>query len=176
MDRIRLKSVEHPMFPSFWDIYGSSFPLNERRGIDDQMKIFSDDTYFLEIWVDGQQVLGFIGWWDCGDLSFVEHYAIHSGSRSSGYGSAFLSEWMKGQSKSIILEIEPVVDEITLRRKNFYTRLGFVENDIEHTQPPFHKETGAVPMRIMSYPQSISKDTYVRYSKKQREEIMPQFN
>ncbi len=112
-----------------------------------------------------------IGWWNCDGLRFVEHYAINPAFRSSGYGSVLLSEWMNDEDIPVILEIEPVVDDLTQRRKNFYLRLGFKENDIKHFQPPYHKDTKAVELWIMSYPEKISMEVYRKFYQKQCNQI-----
>ncbi len=175
MKRIKIHSTKHPSFAAVWKIYELSFPLSERRTLDDQIRIFSNKTYSLEAWIDKEEVIGIIGWWYCNNLLFVEHFAIASEHRSSQYGSTFLSEWMNNSPFPVLLEIEPVIDELTQRRKNFYTRLGFVENDVKHYQPPYHKETGAVEMWIMSYPRLIEGTDYQNFYRKQCTEIMPVF-
>jgi GNAT superfamily N-acetyltransferase len=141
--------------------------------LDEQIRIFSNPDYFLEVWAEKEALTGFIGWWNCGDLRYAEHYAIHPNCRSAGYGSRFLSEWMAESEIPVLLEIEPVVDGITQRRQNFYTRLGFKDNGIVHYQPPYHKETGAVKLWLMSYPQTVSKEDYEKFQLKQKIEIMP---
>ncbi len=175
MERINIITIDHPYFPSVWRIYEFSFPLCERRTLEDQKRIFSDQSYFLDAWIEDGKVVGIIGWWNCENLRFVEHYAIAPEYRSSGYGSSFLSEWINDSITPVLLEIEPVVDEITQRRKKFYMNLGFLENNIKHKQPPYHKETGYVEMQIMSYPRLIEEKDYQTFYQKQCSEIMPVF-
>ncbi|KAA6335082.1 hypothetical protein EZS27_016643 [termite gut metagenome] len=173
MEIIPVKGIDSLLFSSFWTIYESSFPLSERRSLDDQIRIFSNETYFLEVWEENGKVVGFIGWWDCDDLRFVEHYAIHTDCRSNGYGSRFLSGWIAKSDIPVLLEIEPVVDEITQRRHHFYRKLGFKDNTITHYQPPYHKETAALNLWLMSYPQPVSVESYEKFRLKQQTEIMP---
>ncbi len=174
MQRIHIQSVDCPSFLSLWKIYEFSFPLSERRSLDDQIRIFSNETYRLEAWIENEQVVGFIGWWICDGLRFVEHYAIAPEHRSSGYGSSFLKGWMQENDTPVVLEIEPVTDETTLRRHKFYSGLGMKDNYIKHFQPPYHKETGPVELWLMSYPGTISGDTYRKFYQKQCKEIMPE--
>ncbi len=174
MKRIHITSTEHPLFPVLWEIYESSFPLCERRAMKDQVHILSDPTYFLYAWVnEKEEVVGLIGWWVCGELRYVEHYAIAPAHRSSGYGSAFLTEWMADSEMPVLLEIEPVVDEITARRKSFYENLGFQDNRIFHVHSPYHKETGPVELWILSYPRLLWEEEYQQFGEKQRTVIMP---
>lgn len=174
MNRIRIRSDANTFFPSLWKIYEFSFPLCERRSLHDQKKIFTNNSYFLEAWIKNGTVIGFIGWWDCEDLRYVEHYAIDSAYRSEGYGSQFLSEWMNENDKLVLLEIEPVEDEITQRRQNFYKRLGFVESKIQHSHPPYHSGMDNVNLWLMTYPTVLSDpNIYERFRQKQQVEIMP---
>jgi N-acetylglutamate synthase-like GNAT family acetyltransferase len=169
-------SVLDVLFTSFWKIYESSFPLSERRALNEQIRIFSNPNYFLEIWAKNGNVVGFIAWWNCENLRFVEHYAVNSDCRSAGYGSRFLKEWLAENEIPVLLEIEPIIDEITQRRQDFYKRLGFKNNDIIHYHPPYHKETQAVKLLLMSFPEPISKENYDKFYLKQCEEIMPKIH
>ncbi len=173
IERITINSVQHPLFPSIWEIYETSFPLCERRILEDQIRIFANNTYHLQAWVENKDVKGIIGEWNCDGLRFVEHYAISSQYRSMGYGSIFLSEWIADNNLPVLLEIEPVVDEITQRRQNFYMNLGFIRNNIKHVQPAYHKETNPVELWIMSYPRLIAAEEYRMFYQKQCFEIMP---
>lgn len=176
MKRIKIQSTESEFFSSFWEIYESAFPLCERRSLEDQIRIFNIDYYHLEAWVDGKQLLGFIGWWDSDDLRYVEHYAIHPDFRSKGYGSKFLSEFMEDEKKLVLLEIEPVVDEISQRRQNFYHKLGFIDSPINHWHPPYHQGMGKVDLWLLTYPTSLEDGVYQRFHKTQKEIIIPPFD
>ena len=175
MKRIKIESTENKFFPSFWEIYESAFPLCERRSLEDQIRIFTIDYYHLEAWIEEDKLLGFIGWWNCEDLRYVEHYAIHPDSRSEGYGSTFLSEWVRNDKKLVLLEIEPVEDEISQRRQNFYHRLGFIDSPIRHWHPPYHKGMGRVDLWLLTYPDLLEENIYQKFHEKQKQVIIPPF-
>jgi hypothetical protein len=40
----------------------------------------------------------------------------------------------------VILEIDPPVDSFSIRRKDFYLRLGFHENNYQHYHPAYRKQ------------------------------------
>ncbi|GHV04960.1 hypothetical protein FACS189416_4030 [Bacteroidia bacterium] len=172
MTKCLIKDSTDVLFPAYWEIYNSSFPLNEKRSLEDQLRIFSHPDYVLETWIEGEILTGFIGWWMCDDLRYVEHYAIHPDFRSHGYGSCFLSEWMNESPLPVLLEIEPVVDDVTRRRQSFYHRLGFQDSLIPHQQPPYHKGTPPVPLRLMTYPRQISEPAYQKFRQKQQTDII----
>ena len=64
-------------------------------------------------------------------------------------------------SKSIFLEAEPIVDEITLRRINFYKRSGFYLNGYEYCQPSFGPSLPEVPLKIMTYGKAVNEEEFL---------------
>lgn len=167
--RIHITKTGDPVYLPFQELYLSAFPLCERRNPEHIPALFDEDNYHLEAWVSTGLLLGFIEWWDDESFRYIEHYAIHPDHRSSGFGSRFLSEWMSDNAKTIILEIEPVVDKLTEKRLRFYQRLSFVENKhIHHLQPPYHKHTPPVPYEILSFPGLLSEEIYLRFQELQK--------
>lgn len=175
MEKIKIESVENEFFPAFWEIYEPSFPLCERRSLEDQIRIFDIDYYHLEAWIEKGKLLGFIGWWNLNTCRYVEHYAIHPKARSEGYGSKFLKEWMDSDDKLVLLEIEPVEDEITQRRQTFYHRLGFIDSPIRHWHPPYHQGMDNVDLWLLTYPGNLKEEVYQQFLKKQKDIIIPPF-
>ncbi|MDR1356690.1 MAG: GNAT family N-acetyltransferase [Tannerellaceae bacterium] len=175
MEVIRIRSGKDSFFPAFWEIYEQAFPLCERRDLGEQVRVLGDEAYALEAWTGDGGVIGFIGWWDCGDLRYVEHYAIHPSCRSHGYGSRFLKEWISQSALPVLLEIEPVTDGLTLGRQRFYHKSGFVDNTVRHLQPPYHEGDAPLELWLMSYPDTVPADAYERFYSKLKMEIMPQF-
>lgn len=176
IQRIKLRLNEEKYYPQFVDLYLSAFPLYERRNPDTLPDIFARADYHVDAWVSEDKLLGFLAWWSNDDFSFVEHYAIHPDSRSFGFGSRFLQEWMNEHKETIILEIEPVVDELTGRRLSFYQRLLFSTNEhIRHEQPPYHKGLQAVPLEVLSFPGKITEEQYQHFKERQATVYMPDF-
>ncbi|MDD2439936.1 MAG: GNAT family N-acetyltransferase [Methanosarcinaceae archaeon] len=174
IQRKKISTAEDANFPKLWRICKTAFPLPERRVLEQQLEIFEKRSYNLDAWIQKKQVIGFMGWWDFEQFRYVEHYAINPEYRARGYGSSFLQEWLSESRKKVILEIEPVRDEKTQRRLNFYKKLAFVENDYKHLQPPFHKGGKAVLYEILSYPEKIQPEIYNSFVAKQKFEVMPQ--
>jgi ribosomal protein S18 acetylase RimI-like enzyme len=174
MRTIRIKNEKDLFFQAFWEIYKSAFPFCERRSLEEQIRIFTNRTYFLDVWTKNETVLGFIGWWNCVELRFVEHYAIHQAYRSQGYGSLFLSEWINQNALPVLLEIEPAIDETSQKRQQFYRKLGFKDNTIKHYQPAYREGEKFLKLWLMSYPHEISTSCYRKFYLKQKMEIMPQ--
>ena len=88
---------------------------------------------------------------------FHEHFCILPDLRNKKYGQRAL-ELLKEWGKSIILEIDPPVDEISLRRKSFYERAGYRENPFSHVHPPYHAGYSGHPLTVMSCPEPLSEE------------------
>jgi GNAT superfamily N-acetyltransferase len=177
LKKITITTAAHPFFTSLWEVYETSFPLDERRSLEQQISLFSRETYHLEAWVKAADLLGLIAWWDGFDfpdgLRFVEHFALAPACRGAGYGSAFLLDWIRENQCPVLLEIEVPVDETTRRREAFYRRLGFQTNRFEHWHPSYQDGTGRVELRIMSYPAPLSELAYQHFFQKLHSEMIP---
>ena len=63
-----------------------------------------------------------------------------------------------GSRLPVILEIDPPVDDISIRRRHFYERLGFVANPYEYIHPSFRKPFTPHQLILMSYPGPLTYD------------------
>ena len=70
-------------------------------------------------------------------------------------GSAALSAFCRKVGR-VILEIDPPVDDISIRRRHFYERLGFVANPYQYIHPSFRKPFTPHRLVLMSYPGAIT--------------------
>ena len=60
----------------------------------------------------------------------------------------------------LILEIDPPVDDISMRRKVVYERCGVVANPYSHTHPPYHVGNHGHDLVIMSSPKMLTPNEY----------------
>lgn len=70
-------------------------------------------------------------------------------------GSAALSAFCRKVGR-VILEIDPPEDDISIRRRHFYERLGFVANPYRYIHPSFRKPFTPHRLVLMSYPGAIT--------------------
>jgi len=169
---IPITSPDDQYFAEFWLIYNSSFPLNERRMIEQQTAIFNKSGYSLNIFISDNQTIGFISSWATKEFIFIEHLAIAPEFRNQGQGNAILKSFIKSNPITIILEIELPVDKTTRSRLRFYESLSFKMNDHNHFQPAYHIGDEPVPMKILSYPDGISDFIYQQFTRFQKEIVM----
>lgn len=172
---IPFTSPADPAWDEAWELYESAFPYKERRSLDDHLQALTDPLFRADgIWLDGRFV-GLIYHWDCGGgRRYVEHLAISPRLRGQNMGSQALSAFAQ-QTAGVILEIDPPVDEISIRRLHFYQRLGFVENPQEYLHPSFREPFTTHRLVLMSRPQPLTdaearqladfvRETVLRYS------------
>lgn len=164
MHSIRIPNEHSSHFSVLWETYEASFPASERRLLPAQKAIFSHPSYRLDIWFnEDDKYVGLMDWWEYDGFRYVEHIAVSPDARSGGYGSRIFKSWLKSSQKPVFLEIDPVTDDISRRRLQFYQRLGFVENPMEHVQPHFQGTGEQVRLRVLSYPRPMSGEEYADF-------------
>ena len=156
MERIRLTHITDDYFQKAWQLYDSAFPYKERRAIAQQTKILEKENYHFDIFVNKDDLLGFILWWDLDALRFIDHFATATALRNKGLGKQILRKFIGRSKKNIILEVELPSSEINRRRIKFYERLGFILNHHHYEMPPLREGQAPLPLLLMSYPSSIS--------------------
>jgi len=168
----QIKNADDPHFAEFWKIYSASFPLNERRESDQQADVFKKQEYQVDIYLSDNHVIGFIAYWTTTNFIYIEHLAIAPDVRSKGFGSAILKPFIEREPIPVILEIEPIINDLTRRRLKFYESLGFVLNDHPHNQPPYHTSDQPLHLVILTYPNQIDKDIYWQFTQFQKNTVM----
>lgn len=163
MHFIRITSSNDPMYHSAIELYSQSFPPHEQRREKSQQEIMSHDDYHFNLIYDDTLFVGCILCWETAEFIYVEHLYISSELRNRKYGQRTLEE-LKKQNKTIILEIDPILDDISKRRKGFYERVGFKANPFLHIHPPYHKENLGHELIIMSCPKEIPEALYQRFN------------
>ncbi|MGL4107464.1 GNAT family N-acetyltransferase [Clostridium sp. LP20] len=112
---------------------------------------------------DEDVFIGIILYWETEDYTYIEHFCIYSSMRNRKYGQKAL-ELLREKYKTIILEIDPPIDEISIRRKGFYERVRFKDNSFVHVHPPYHEGKSGHSLFIMSYPNLLSEMEYENFN------------
>ena len=142
-------------FSEIYRIMQASFSGDEYRPYDEQLALFEEPEYRIYY-----MPAGFLAVWEFESFIYIEHFAVDPALRNSGTGSAMLQELVKQYQKPICLEVELPEDELTRRRIGFYERNGFVFNEYPYIQPPISKGKSPVPLRIMTYGEAITRETF----------------
>lgn len=136
-------------------LYENSFPYNERRSSEAHLSAIDDPLFHAAAIRAGDAFAGLLYYWDAPGFTYVEHLAVDPTLRGTGVGSRALEAFCR-RARRVILEIDPPVDEISIRRLHFYERLGFVGNTCTYIHPSFSRPFQPHRLVLMSYPTSIS--------------------
>ena len=171
MHFIQLNDPADPRFDGAFALYEISFPLHERRTRAPQAARLSHPEYRFTLLYEGEAFQGILLYWEGPGFRYVEHFAICPELRGRGAGAQALSE-LCGQGVPVILEIDPPVDEISIRRQHFYERCGFSQNSFPHVHPPYRKGFQDHPLVVMSAPGGLSQETYDRFARYLQNTVM----
>lgn len=160
MEIHRITHSDDPLYEKAVDLYKISFPPHEQRATSSQHYILQQDAYHFDVICDNGEFVGEILYWDMGKILYIEHFCVMPSLRNKHYGQKILNVY---QTKPLILEIDPPVNETSVRRKNFYERNGFVENPYYHVHPAYHRENTGHELVIMSSPKMLEYDEYERF-------------
>ena len=174
MEFHRITCTDDPALGAFWHMYECSFPPEERRSREKQSAILSDSAYYclavMSPFAHGKPhdkenpaetgstpaPVGLFCFWRFPEICYLEHLAVHPDHRSGGIGGKILQAWIKryGDLAGLtVLEIDPPVTDIALRRKGFYERNGFVFNGGKtglFMHPSYTKTPRYHPLCLMS--------------------------
>lgn len=167
MEKITIYSHEYPMsreyFLRLFEILEYSFPKSERRGSEEHFSEFKKPAFRSMVLDDGT-MSGFMNFWILDGFIYLEHFAVAKEMRGQGLGAYLMDELKKiSGGLPIILEAEPPeINDTASRRVRFYERLGFVLNGYKYLQPPYNDGEQPLPLAIMSFPNALSRDGFLR--------------
>ncbi len=162
MKFVRLSSAAGGLYEDAINLYRDSFPLHEQREAEAQAGIMEKEAYQFNLIYEEKEPVGLLLCWETDSFIYVEHFCISPGMRNRRYGRRAL-DLLCRRSKTVILEIDPPVDEISTRRKGFYERAGFHPNRFVHIHPPYHKEYSGHSLEVMSYPAVLTDSMYQEF-------------
>lgn len=161
----RLTDSNHPMYSLALEGYHKSFPIHEQREPISQARILTDPEYHFNLLSEDGAFVGAVLCWDTGHFTYVEHLFVLPEMRNRHYGEKALDLLKSRDGKSIILEIDPPMDMISMRRQAFYKRCGFMENPYPHVHPPYHRGNMGHELVVLSYPSPLDPEEYRLFAK-----------
>ena len=167
MDNIVIYSKDNmigkDLFNQLFSLLEISFPTSERRTYSGHLSEF-DAPEFHSLCYMPDDLRAVLNYWDLGEFIYIEHFAVAPELRGQGTGSLLMHELRSvvGE-RPLVLEAEPLTDSsIAARRIAFYQRLGFEYNEYDYIQPPLIEGESPIPLKIMSAPDRLSEDEYIR--------------
>jgi len=118
MEFLRIEQSDKSRWNKVWELYESSFPTAERRKMKDHVRACSDPQFHpISAWEDGE-LIGLLFYWEWDMYRYLEYLAIAPGLRGHGFGSQLL-RYLRDSDHTIILEIDPLINELSVRRLQF---------------------------------------------------------
>lgn len=159
----RLRTSKDRLYYKAMELYKTSFPFHEQRKSSLQSEIMENEEYQFNLIYDKDKFVGIILCWETENFIYVEHFCIFPEMRNNRYGQRTL-ELLNKRGKTVILEIDPPIDDISIKRKTFYERVKYKANDYEHIHPPYQDKFSGHHLVVMSYPEVLSKIEYEKFN------------
>ncbi len=165
MKLIEISPSDSKIWSEVWDVYISSFPDYERRGVISHKSASENDAFNTTIAIDeAGNFLALLFYWRCKELIYIEHLAVNPQNRGANIGTKIMKAFIQeNKDCTVVLEIEPPISDITKRRLSFYKRLGFCENKYEYTHPSYAKVHFIHRLDILSYHKELSQLEYENF-------------
>lgn len=146
----------------FVKLYLGAFPSDERRELRELINIQLIKDYSLFEISNNKRFVGFLELWEFKEFLFLEHIALFPEEQQKGYGTDVLEGILRNTVKPVILEAEPAIDSLSVRRIKFYAKSGFKVLNFDYTQPPYYPGKNSVPMLLLSN-NELSENDIVSY-------------
>lgn len=159
MEYLQVDPTDSIRWNSVWKLYEESFPIAEQRKIDDHLRACEDKRFFpISVW-EGNECIGLMFFWEWDSYRYLEHLAVNKELRGQGYGSRMLNH-LRDSFHTIILEIDPLINELSVRRLQFYERAGYTLTPYRFVHLPYRRDAKAQELLILSYPDMITKEQH----------------
>lgn len=169
----QIKSIGDKWYEEFSRIYSTSFPIYEQRNREQQIDAFNNKHYNLLCLIEDNVLLSFIAFWNFEVYTYIEHFAVNEKFRGRNLGTQTLSKFEELIGKTIILEIDPVIDDISAKRLLFYQNIGFKLCKQAHIHPPYNSSYKPHELLVLNTGDNpLTKDLYNTFNKDLIEVVM----
>jgi ribosomal protein S18 acetylase RimI-like enzyme len=171
MEIIRVEPNDKKRWNEVMKLYESSFPTPEIRKEEDHIRALDDKRFHpMSAW-EGSELIGIIFYWEWDNYRYLEHLAVNPEKRGEGYGSQLL-RYLRDSDHTIILEIDPLNNEQSVRRLQFYERAGYTLTPYRFVHLPYRLSENEIELLILSYPKMITKEQHQDFLKFVNEEVI----
>jgi ribosomal protein S18 acetylase RimI-like enzyme len=160
-----ITDINDAYYQSFLAIYSVSFPEHEQRNREQQLTAFSDNRYHLSILTENDQVVSFIAWWNFPTYVYIEHFAVSPEFRGKNIGSNMINTFADRIKKTIVIEIDPPINDISRKRLAFYEKVGYKANPHKHFHPPYNPKNKPHELLVLTLNKEFDRKEYEQFSK-----------
>src|SRR5690554_5263919 len=162
MEFLKISCDNYERWNKVWSLYVESFPIAERRKLEDHKRAFANPHFHpLSVWED-EILLGIVFYWEWDNYRYIEYLAVSPDLRGHGYGFQIIKH-IKDSEHTIILEIDPLENELSVRRLQFYERAGFTLTPYRFMHLPYRLDGVSQELLILSYPSMITKNQHTNF-------------
>lgn len=162
---MKFKAIKHlnsEQWQKAWSLYENSFPEAERRKLEDHKRATENKLFHpLSVW-DDNQFIGIVFYWEWSNYRYVEYLAVSPDLHGHGYGSKIIKK-IRDSQHTVILEIDPLINELSVRRLQFYEQAGFTLTPYRFIHLPYRINGKPQELLILSYPKMISKEQHKEF-------------
>lgn len=171
MEYLRIDPNDTDRWKKVWKLYEDSFPLAEKRKAEDHLRACADERFFpLSAW-EGEKLIGLMFYWEWDGYRYLEFLAVNQQLRGQSFGSQMLTH-LRDSAHTIILEIDPLINELSVRRLQFYERAGYTLTPYRFIHLPYRLEAAPQELLILSYPNMITKEQHTDFVRFLNEEVI----
>lgn len=117
------------------ELYINSFSKEERFPFYILEECSKEEDSILLAILDDNNFIGMCYLVNCNGAYYLMYLAVEPELRNNNYGSFILND-LKEKYKTLFLSIDEPIDELSIRRKNFYLRNGFYDTN------KYYEDTG----------------------------------
>lgn len=162
MEFLKIQKQNSEKWKKVWNLYEESFPIAERRKLEDHLRACENNHFYpLSVWEDSE-LLGIVFYWEWNNYRYIEYLAVSPMFRNLGYGAQIIKQ-IKDSKYTIVLEIDPLVNDLSVRRLQFYERAGFELTPYRFMHLPYRINGKPQELLILSYPQMITKEQHADF-------------
>ncbi len=171
MEYLQIGPNDTARWNSVWALYEESFPEAERRKRADHLRACTDVRFFPSSAWEGRELIGLLFFWEWDSYRYLEHLAVNPSLRGKGHGSRMLRH-LRDSEHTVILEVDPLVNELSVRRLQFYERAGYTLTPYRFVHLPYRVEAEEQELLILSYPNMITKEQHNDFLRFVNEEVI----
>ncbi len=162
MNKINYSDINSQLAKKAWEIYTTSFPMEEQRPYLQHKKAMSDSRFYPYVYISDQlELLAICFYWDFADFKYLEHFAVNPNYRNQGIGSKIIKTFSQ-EEQPIILEIDPPIDEVSKQRLCFYERCKFRQTNYTFQQLKYRKDSKNVLLKLLCN-QELNNDLFEKF-------------
>jgi ribosomal protein S18 acetylase RimI-like enzyme len=166
---IEFRKIENSsdlLFSKIYGLYENTFPAVERRSAENLKQVLNHNKAFeMDALMIDDGFVGFFNFWKFDDFVFGEHFAVDPKMRGKNIGSEVVQALCAKVNLPVVLEVELPEDEFSIRRINFYERLGFRVLPYNYAQPHYDGSRKMLPLLLMSNDYDFSDKHFGRIKK-----------